>query len=216
MRAIPSALADRIESGAAGLCHVWILTRTDGAVLGFTDHDRDLIVDDVTCRASSGWTAGATETAAGFSPGLAAAVGGFDDAGLTEADLAAGLYDGARVECRQVDWSAPSLFARLWTARVASVKAEGGAFALALEGPLAALDRVAGRTFGRSCDAAFGDARCGVDPTAFPGATCDKRWTTCRDTFGNAVNFRGFPTVPGEDFLTLYPSEGERHDGGRR
>ena len=216
MRAVPAELADRVESGAVSLCHAWVLTRTDGAVLGFTDHDRDLVVEGVTCRAASGWTAGAAETAAGFSPGQAAAVGGFDDAALSEADLAAGLYDGARVECRMVDWSEPSLSMRLWSARVAAAKAEGGAFTLALEGPLAALDRVAGRTFGRSCDAAFGDARCGVDVAAFPGASCDKRWATCREVFGNALNFRGFPTAPGEDFLTLYPSDGERNDGGRR
>ena len=216
MRAVPAELADRIESGAASLCHVWVLTRADGAVLGFTDHDRDLVVDGVTCRAASGWTAGAAETAAGFAPGMAAAVGGFDDDGLSEVDLAAGLYDDARVECRWVDWSSPSLSVRLWRASVAAAKAEGGTFTLELEGPLAALDRVVGRTFARSCDAAFGDARCGVDPATFPSATCDKRWATCREVFGNGVNFRGFPTAPGEDFLTLYPSEGDRNDGGRR
>ena len=216
MRAVPEGLADGIEGGAASLCHAWILTRTDGAVLGFTDHDRDLVVDGVTCRAASGWTAGAAETAAGFAPGMAAAVGGFDDDGLSEVDLAAGLYDGARVECRVVDWSAPGLSVRLWRASVVAAKAEGGTFTLELEGPLAALDRVVGRTFARSCDAAFGDARCGVGPAAFPGATCDKRWATCREVFGNGVNFRGFPTAPGEDFLTLYPTEGDRNDGGRR
>ena len=216
MRAVPEALAARIESGAASLCHVWILTRADGARQGFTDHDRDLTVDGVACRAASGWTAGAVESAAGFAPGLATAVGGFDGDGISEADLAAGLYDGARVECRLADWSAPGLDVTLWRASVAAAKAEGGAFTLELEGPLAALDRVAGRTLGRSCDAAFGDARCGVDVSAFPGAACDKRWATCRDAFANAMNFRGFPTAPGEDFLTLYPSEGERNDGGRR
>ena len=213
MRAVPSDLAARIDSGAASLCHAWILTRRDGAVLGFTDHDTDLAQGGVTCKAATGWTAGAAETAAGFSPGLSTAVGGFDDAGLAEADLAAGLYDGARVEHRVVDWSSPTLFVRLWTATVAAAKAEGGAFTLELEGPLAALDRVAGRTFARSCDAAFGDARCGV--AAAPGEACDKRWATCRDVFGNGVNFRGFPSAPGEDFLTLYPSEGDRNDGGR-
>lgn len=216
MRAVPEVLAARIESGAASLCHVWILTRADGARQGFTDHDRDLTVDGVACRAASGWTAGAAESAAGFAPGLATAVGGFDGDGISEADLAAGLYDGARVECRLADWSAPGLDVTLWRASVAAAKAEGGAFTLELEGPLAALDRVAGRTLGRSCDAAFGDARCGVDVSAFPGAACDKRWATCRDAFANAMNFRGFPTAPGEDFLTLYPSEGERNDGGRR
>lgn len=214
MRAVPSDLAARIAGGAAGLCHVWTLTRTDGTVLGFTDHDADLVLDGVTCRAASGWTAGAAETAVGLSPGLATAVGGFDDAGLTEADLAAGLYDGARVDCRVVDWSSPTLSVRLWSATVAAAKAEGGAFTLELEGPLAALDRVAGRTFARMCDAVFGDARCGI--AAAPGVACDKRWVTCRDVFGNGVNFRGFPSAPGEDFLTLYPTEGERNDGGRR
>ena len=48
MRAIPAELADRLESGAASLCHAWILTRADGVVLGFTDHDRDLVVEGVT------------------------------------------------------------------------------------------------------------------------------------------------------------------------
>ena len=47
MRAVPEVLAARIESGAASLCHVWILTRADGARQGFTDHDRDLTVDGV-------------------------------------------------------------------------------------------------------------------------------------------------------------------------
>jgi hypothetical protein len=216
MRAVPAELAARLESGAACLCHAWILTRGDGVRLGFTDHDRDLVVDGVACRAASGWTAGAAETAAGFAPGLATAVGGFDDDGLSEVDLAAGLYDGAGVECRLVDWSAPSLDLVLWRAGVAAVKTEGGTFTLQLEGALAALDRVAGRTFGRSCDAAFGDARCGLDLADFPGAACDKRWATCRETYGNGLNFRGFPSAPGEDFLTLYPSDGERNDGGRR
>lgn len=63
MRDIPEELADRIESGAAMLCHAWVLRRGDGAAMGFTDHDRDLSVEGVVCRASSGWTAGAGEGA---------------------------------------------------------------------------------------------------------------------------------------------------------
>jgi hypothetical protein len=214
MRAVPVELAARLDSGAASLCHAWVLTRADGVTLGFTDHDRDLVVDGVSCRAATGWTAGAHETAAGFAPGLSAALGALDDAAVTSGDLEAGLYDGASVDCLRVDWSAPALFVRLWTARVARIRSEGAAFTAELEGPLAQLDRVAGRTFGRLCDAVLGDARCGI--AAAPSATCDKRWRTCVETFANGVNFRGFPTAPGEDFLTLYPSEGERHDGGKR
>jgi uncharacterized phage protein (TIGR02218 family) len=45
-------------------------------------------------------------------------------------------------------------------------------------------------------------------------AGCDKRADTCRLKFGNFLNFRGFPHVPGEDWLTSYPVEAGRNDGG--
>jgi uncharacterized phage protein (TIGR02218 family) len=34
---------------------------------------------------------------------------------------------------------------------------------------------------------------------------CDKRLETCAERFGNAVNFRGEPYLPGIDLLTRYP-----------
>jgi len=37
-------------------------------------------------------------------------------------------------------------------------------------------------------------------------AGCDKRLETCRAKFGNVVNFRGFPFVPGEDWLVAIPA----------
>jgi hypothetical protein len=208
MRALPEDL------DLGRLCQAWIVTRADGAKLGFTDHDRDLFVDGVICRAGGGWSPGASETAAGYAPGQGAALGVLDDAGITEVDLAAGLYDGAKVAALRVDWRAPTRLVRLWTATIAAVSREGEAFKATLAGPLAELERVAGRTFTRLCDARLGDERCGITPAT--GAVCDKRWATCVGTFGNSVNFRGFPTSPGEDFLTLYPVEGERNDGGRR
>ena len=208
MRVLPEGLDE------ARLCRAWIVIRRDGVRLGFTDHDRDLVVDGVACRASGGWSPGARDSAAGYAPGQGAALGVLDDAGITEADLAAGLYDGARVAELRVDWSGPHRVVRLWTATITAVSREGEAFKAALAGPLAELDRVAGRTFTRLCDARLGDARCGIAAPA--GARCDKRWTTCVGTFANGVNFRGFPTAPGEDFLTLYPVEGERNDGARR
>jgi uncharacterized phage protein (TIGR02218 family) len=47
-------------------------------------------------------------------------------------------------------------------------------------------------------------------------AGCDKRLVTCRDRFANSVNFRGFPHLPGEDWMVAYPAKGGRLDGGRR
>lgn len=217
MKTIPPTLAARIESGAATLAHVWLLTRRDGTRLGFTDHDRDLVHDGVTCRAASGWTAGAADSALGFAPGSASAAGGLDDDALTETDIAAGLYDSCRIDCRRIDWSQPDLFVGLWAGIISRLRREGAAFSAEIEGPLAQLDRVAGRTFGRLCDANLGDGRCGVASghPAF-GEGCDKRSTTCSYQFDNLLNFRGFPDIPGEDFLTVYPAKGERHDGRSR
>ena len=218
MRDIPEALSARIASGAAKLCHVWLLTRADGVRLGFTDHDAPLQVDGVTCSAASGWTVGAAEGTLSSQPGTAAASGVLDAATITEAELEAGLYDGARVELRRVDWEEPALGVSLWRGRISRVTRKGDTFTAEVEGPLAALDRVAGRTYGRGCDAVLGDARCRVDLSdpRFAGKRCDKRFATCGAVFENTANFQGFPDIPGDDFLTLYPGEGERHDGGSR
>jgi len=56
-------------------------------------------------------------------------------------------------------------------------------------------------------DAAVGD-------TAHVVAGCDKQAATCRAKFGNFLNFRGFPHIPGEDWVTAYPASGEAHNGG--
>jgi uncharacterized phage protein (TIGR02218 family) len=37
-------------------------------------------------------------------------------------------------------------------------------------------------------------------------AGCDKRVETCRQKFANLMNFRGFPFVPGEDWLVAIPA----------
>ncbi len=47
-------------------------------------------------------------------------------------------------------------------------------------------------------------------------AGCDKRAETCREKFDNFLNFRGFPDIPGEDWLISYPVRAGRNDGGSR
>jgi len=45
-------------------------------------------------------------------------------------------------------------------------------------------------------------------------AGCDKRAETCRLKFNNFLNFRGFPDIPGEDWLTSYPVSSRPNAGG--
>jgi len=46
-------------------------------------------------------------------------------------------------------------------------------------------------------------------------AGCDKRFATCRDRFGNALNFRGFPLIPSPEFAYSYAKTGEGTHQGR-
>ncbi|MBM7068030.1 DUF2163 domain-containing protein [Actibacterium sp. 188UL27-1] len=45
-------------------------------------------------------------------------------------------------------------------------------------------------------------------------AGCDRRAVTCRLKFDNYLNFRGFPDIPGEDWLMSYPSQARPNTGG--
>lgn len=45
-------------------------------------------------------------------------------------------------------------------------------------------------------------------------AGCDKSFTTCKSKFANALNFRGFPHLPGNDFALSYVSNSKNLDGG--
>lgn len=47
-------------------------------------------------------------------------------------------------------------------------------------------------------------------------AGCDKQADTCRAKFSNFLNFRGFPDIPGDDWVAAYPRNGEVHDGSSR
>ncbi len=48
-------------------------------------------------------------------------------------------------------------------------------------------------------------------------AGCDKRFETCRLKFSNQLNYRGFPDIPGDDWLMASPvTTGERDGGSRR
>jgi uncharacterized phage protein (TIGR02218 family) len=47
-------------------------------------------------------------------------------------------------------------------------------------------------------------------------AGCDKQFATCGSKFSNAVNFRGFPTMPGADFVMSVAGKAGSNDGGKR
>lgn len=174
MRDMTRATADAFAADATTLCHCWRLTRRDGAIFGFTDHDRDLAFAGATFRATTGLDAAQAESAAGFAVAGGEVHGAFDDAALVDGDLAAGLYDGASVEIWLVDWSDVARRVLMDIATIGEVRRTEFSFVAELRSLAHRFDEEQGRQFQRNCSADLGDARCGVDlasPLYSTGAT---------------------------------------------
>ncbi|OYX12459.1 MAG: beta tubulin [Rhizobiales bacterium 32-66-8] len=290
MRRIPPALQALLQEGATTLAHGWRLSRRDGVVLGFTDHDRDLVLAGLRFHAASGIAGSESAQELGLAVSGAELSGALSAEILSEADLSAGRFDGAMIDHLLIDWTSPETHLLLRRAQLGEVRREGGAFTVELRALSDALGQTRGRLFGALCDADLGDARCGVSladhaatgtVTAVAGALqiaiaglgdapdgsftqgrlaftsganaglavevkrharadsggildlwqrppeavaagdgvrltagCDKRFSTCRDRFANALNFRGCPHMPGNDFVMAIAVPGEGgHDG---
>ncbi|MCV9963466.1 DUF2163 domain-containing protein [Pararhizobium sp. BT-229] len=171
MRMLPAALAAHLSGDATSMCHCWRVTRRDGVVLGFTEHDHDLRFAGTDFLAASGFEAADSEAASGLSVEAGEVVGGFSNAAISEADVVAGRYDGARVEVFKVNWLASEQHVLLRVQEIGDVVRAGGAFRAELRRLTHRLDQVQGRIYGRRCDAVLGDGWCKVnlDSPAFRG-----------------------------------------------
>ncbi|MCC7173256.1 MAG: DUF2163 domain-containing protein [Planctomycetes bacterium] len=274
MKTIGAALKAHLAGEVTTIATLWKVTRTDGAVYGFTDHDRALELDGVTYEAASGMTASAVESSASLAVPNGEVEGVLDSSSLNEADLLAGKWDFARVDVFQVNYSdltqGTLKLRRGWLGEIRTTR---GGFTAELRGMMQALQQSIGRIVAPACDADVGDARCGVDLSTFPNGTvattvtsaasqrvftasalsqaagwfnggkvlfssgandgvamevktfaggvvelvlpmpgaiapgdaftitagCDKTLATCKAKFANAINFRGFPHLPGID-----------------
>ncbi|MDF2097319.1 DUF2163 domain-containing protein [Aquibaculum arenosum] len=163
--------ADRpwVETQAPRLTRLatcWRVERRDGAVLGFTTHDRELTFGNLTYVPAVSFQPTEVRARSDLSPGALEALGGFSAEEISEADLRAGLYDGAEVTIWQVDWADPSaerrLLARGTIGEVSADTAEGG-FRAELRGMAGQLAQPIGEVYQPLCRADLGDARCGVN-----------------------------------------------------
>ena len=292
MKTLDPALAGHLAGAATTLATCWTLERTDGVVMGFTDHDRPIVLAGVAHEAASGLGSSEDVAQAGLAVGGAEISGALASAAITEADIAAALDDGAEVTVTRVDWSNPAARVVVRRGTIGEVIAADGAFRAEIRSLAAVLDQPRGRLYAHRCDADLGDARCGVDLAAparrgtgtvdavgsgrdlvatglaafaaglfergrlvfasganagraaevrhhaveaggarlelwrpmlapiAPGdgfvvtVGCDKRFETCRDRFANALAFRGFPHIPGSDFLVAHPARDHAANDG--
>ncbi len=282
MRVLPAGLQEHLDGGATTLCWCWKLSDATGRVLGFTDHDRDLVVDGLRYEASAGFTASEMQASLGLGVDNLEIAGALRSDRLSDSDLAAGRFDDATLEVWLVNWRDLDQRLLMRTGTIGEIARDGAAFVAEVRGLAHALSRPQGRLYQYGCDAELGDARCGVavaapafcgggtvsmvaSPSRFaadglgafadgwfargrltwidganagagveilthrrdqdrdvfelwqpamalivPGdgftvvAGCDKQFSTCRAKFANAANFRGFPHMPGNDFVLSY------------
>lgn len=291
MRAIDPDLQAHLDSRATTLATCWRLTRADGVVLGFTDHDRTLRFDGTDFVPATGLDGGEATTKLGAQTDTSEVLGVLSSDAIAEDDILIGRYDGAGVETWRVNWRDVSQRLLLSRTSIGEIVREDGVFRAELRSGQHALNRVTGRIYQSHCDAELGDARCGVDldvpalkanaevlgardrfrvavegidgyevgwfvqgiasftsgmrdglrdrvltherlggvdvlgfgvavgdwvaadDTLVLTAGCDRRFATCKTRFGNAQNFRGFPHIPGNDFVLRYPRAGDALDG---
>ena len=164
MRQIPEALAAHLAGEVTTTCHAWRLTRRDGLVMGFTEHDRDLAFDGTLFAAMTGFAdGGEVESGLGLAADAAEVIGAFSADAITRADLVAGRYDGALVDTFLVNWQSPDDYLLRSTRELGEVRNGPDAFRAELRSLAARLDRPVGRIYARGCDAELGDSRCTVD-----------------------------------------------------
>jgi hypothetical protein len=214
VRTLDIGFKAHIESGATTLAECWRIERTDAVVFGFTDHDQGLSFAGTDYLPML--DGGEMPSRLGAQVDTGEVIGLLRSDAISEVDIAGGLFDEAMVETWRVNWRDVSQRVLLRRATIGEIVREDGQFRAELRSGQQALNRVRGRVYSPLCDALLGDARCTVSHTHAEFALgCDRQVRTCRERFGNVVNFRGFPHIPGSDFVLRYPRNDRPLDGGR-
>jgi uncharacterized phage protein (TIGR02218 family) len=163
MKSLSSPLASHLAAGATTLAYCWRVSRADGVVLGFTEHDRDLVYAGTTFSAASGFTASQIQQSLDLSIDNMNAAGALSSADLTETDILAGRYDDAIVELFWVNWADTSQGVTIVAGNLGEVTRSGLAFSAEFRSIANRLNQKIGTTCERYCSARLGDALCKVD-----------------------------------------------------
>ncbi|ARJ70737.1 DUF2163 domain-containing protein [Paracoccus contaminans] len=192
MKALQPALQAHLDEGTTTLAWCWRIVRADGVTLGFTDHDRTLTFDGTDFEPESGFAASEVRSGTDLSVDAQDAQGVLSSDRITETDILDGRWDNASVEVWRVNWAATSQRLLMRRGAIGQIRRGRLAFVAEVRSLAHVLGQTVGRTFQASCDAALGDARCGVnlEAPAFKdtGAIID----TLRDRAFTASGLGGF------------------------
>lgn len=193
---ISAELLAHYASGAETTARLWKVTRRDGEVFGFTDHDKAITYDGVTYAATSAFDPSAVSTRSELNVDNLEVVGLLDNDGITVEDIEAGTWDGAAVELVEVNWADLTMGHNvLRTGEIGQIPRKGLTFVAELRGLMQAFANNIGRMVSASCDATLGDARCGVDLEAL-------RVSGTVTTGGSQIAFTASALAQAADYFT--------------
>ena len=158
-----TALSDHLAEGVTTLARCWAITRRDGVIYGFTDHDCALSFEGIAFKADTGLSALALQQSTGLSVDNTEALGALSDASVREADIEAGRFDGAEVRAWLVNWADAAQRVLQFRGSIGEVRRASGAFHAELRGLTEALNRPLGRVYQKPCTAVLGDGACRFD-----------------------------------------------------
>jgi uncharacterized phage protein (TIGR02218 family) len=163
MKSLSPALQAHLDEGTTTLAWCWRITRADGVTFGFTDHDRTLSFDGTDFEPESGLTASEVRSGSDLSVDAQDAEGVLTSDRITETDILDGRWDNAEVEVWRVNWTDTSQRVLMRRGAIGQIRRGRLAFVAEVRSLAHVLGQTVGRTFQATCDAALGDARCGVD-----------------------------------------------------
>ena len=172
MKSLPAALQAQLDSGTTTLAWCWRIVRADDVVFGFTDHDRPLTFGGITYEPGSGFAASEIRSGTDLAVDAQDAEGVLTSGTITETDILDGRWDNAAVEVWRVNWADTGQRVLMRRGAIGQIRRERLAFVAEVRSLAHVLGQTVGRTFQASCDAALGDARCGVnlEAPAFKGS----------------------------------------------
>lgn len=152
-----------MSSDLTALAFCWLLERRDGAGIALTSHDRKLAIDGVHYEPAPGMTPAAIRSELGLEPRASEVAAALSAEAISDADVAAGRWDGAAVKLFAASWEEPAYQQALLEGDLGEVLARDGSFEAELKGAAARLEQPICPLSSPNCRAELGDPQCRVD-----------------------------------------------------
>jgi uncharacterized phage protein (TIGR02218 family) len=175
MPTIPSQMQADLDAGTTTHCDCWYMLMQDGAELGFTNHDVDIVYTDgdispneITYQAGTGWSSTAITRSGGLNVDNSDVDGFFGTGGLSANDAATGRYDKARMKMFRIDWRDTTKgIIKISDGFLGEMKRSDELFSYELRSIAQALTQNQGERYISTCTAELGDTRCAKSLTNF-------------------------------------------------